>query len=274
MKLYRVAVCVGVLSLAACASTTPPRAEVPAAQPVQAVQAAQPTQPVHPYALPAQPVRTVAPAPAWYVRLPESTNEMVFAAGVGSSTDEQMAYDKARMFAEQKLVEQTRSVIQSQTKSYRNDTGSAMIESFETVLRKNANGELIGAQRVDSHATFDGRQYKVYVLLRLPLGEANIMARERQSQQLRREADLRGARAQQELDRAAQTERQEQERQDQKLQQTIGPDKPQSHVAPVTVPTTSGQSVQLLDVDNAEYKKKREEALQKPGAVIGQTTLR
>lgn len=274
MKLYRVAVCVGVLSLAACASTTPPRAEVPAAQPVQAVQAAQPTQPVHPYALPAQPVRTVAPAPAWYVRLPESTNEMVFAAGVGSSTDEQMAYDKARMFAEQKLVEQTRSVIQSQTKSYRNDTGSAMIESFETVLRKNANGELIGAQRVDSHATFDGRQHKVYVLLRLPLGEANIMARERQSQQLRREADLRGARAQQELDRAAQAERENQERQDQKLQQSIGPDKPQSHVAPVTVPTTSGQSVQLLDVDNAEYKKKREEALQKPGAVIGQTTLR
>lgn len=267
MKFTRIAVVVGALSLAACASTQPPKAEAP-------VQPAPQAQLVHQYALPAQPVRTVAPAPAWYVRLPESTNEMVFAAGVASSPDEQMAYDKARMFAEQKLVEQTRSVIQSQTKSYRNDTGSAMIESFETVLRKNANGELIGAQRVDSHATFDGRQYKVYVLLRLPLGEANIMARERQSQQLRREADLRGARGQQDLDRAAQAERENQDRQDQKLQQSVGPDKPQSHVAPVVVPATNGQSVQLLDVDNAEYKKKREEALQKPGAVIGQTTLR
>ena len=192
MKLVRIATIVSALSLAACASTQTQKAEAPV-QPV-----AQPA-PTPAYALPPQPVRTVAPAPAWFVRLPESTNEMVFAAGTASSTDEQMAYDKARMFAEQKLVEQTRSVIQSQTKSYRNDTGSAMIESFETVLRKNANGELIGAQRVDSHATFDGRQYKVYVLLRLPLGDANIMAKERETAKLRREADLRGARAQQDL---------------------------------------------------------------------------
>lgn len=264
MKLTRIAVIASALSLAACASTQAPKAETPVAQPVQVAQ---------PYALPAQPVRTVAPAPAWYVRLPESTAEMVFAAGTASSSDEQMAYDKARMFAEQKLIEQTRSVIQSQTKSYRNDTGSAMIESFESVLRKNANGELIGAQRVDSHATFDGRQYKVYVLLRLPLGDANTMAQERNNQKMRREADLRGARAQQELDRAAKTEQENQERADEKLRKEIGPVS-QSHVTPVVVPTISGQSVQLLDVENAEYKKKREEALQKPGAVIGQTTLR
>ena len=267
MKLARFSLAVSVLSLAACASTQAPKAETPVAQPVQAAQ------PVHAYALPAQPVRTVAPAPAWFVRLPESTNEMVFAAGTASSTDEQMAYNKARMFAEQKLVEQTRSVIQSQTKSYRNDTGSAMIESFETVLRKNANGELIGAQRVDSHATFDGRQYKVYVLLRLPLGDANVMAKERETAKLRREADLRGARAQQDLDRAAETERNNQERQDQKLRRELGPEQPQSQVTPVVVPSAPN-SITLLNVDNEEYKKKRDEALQKPGAVIGQTTLR
>ena len=48
---------------------------------------------------------------------------------------------------------------------------------------------------------------------------------------------------------------------------------PQSRVAPVTVPTTGGE-VKLLDVDNAEYRQKRDEALAKPGAVIGQTTVR
>ena len=31
--------------------------------------------------------------------------------------------------------------------------------------------------------------------------------------------------------------------------------------------------LKLLDVDNAEYKAKRDVALQKPGAVIGQTTI-
>ena len=38
-------------------------------------------------------------------------------------------------------------------------------------------------------------------------------------------------------------------------------------------PVTQG-TVELLNVDNAEYKRRRDEALQKPGAVIGQVTVR
>jgi len=48
---------------------------------------------------------------------------------------------------------------------------------------------------------------------------------------------------------------------------------PKSRVTPVTVPTAGGE-IKLLDVDNAEYKQKRDEALAKPGAVIGQTVVR
>jgi len=48
---------------------------------------------------------------------------------------------------------------------------------------------------------------------------------------------------------------------------------PQSRVTPVTVPTTSGE-LKLLEVDNAEYRQKRTEALQKSGAVVGQTVVR
>lgn len=270
MKLARLVLFAVVANLVACASAQKTETVV-VPQPVAPAPVATAPAP-HPYALPPQTVRTVTQAPAWFIQLPESTNEMVFAAATATSVDEQMAYTKARMFAEQKLVEQTRSVIRTQTKSYRNDTGSAMVESFETVTRKNANGELIGAQRVDSQVTFDGRQYKVYVLLRLPLGDANVMAQERRAQQLRREAELRGARAQQDLDRAVETEKQEQEKADQNLQKEVGP-KAESAVPAVVVPTAQGE-VKLMDVDNAEYKKRREEALEKPGAVIGQTTLR
>jgi hypothetical protein len=39
-------------------------------------------------------------------------------------------------------------------------------------------------------------------------------------------------------------------------------------------PETKVESITLLNVDNEEYKRKRDEALQKPNAVIGQTTLR
>jgi hypothetical protein len=219
----------------------------------------------HPYALPERATVTQPQAPAWFVRLPVDTADMIFAAGTATSTDEQMAYDKARMAAERKLVELANSRVTTQTKSYRADRGDVSIENYEQVTRKNATGDLIGAQRVDSQMTFDGRTYKVYVLLRLPVGDANTMAKSRATARLQREADIRSQGAHQDLDlnneRAIKQEREAVEQ-------------IKTEVAPkATVPTTSGD-IKLLDVDNTEYKQRREEALAKPGAVIGQTVVR
>jgi hypothetical protein len=258
MKLVRLSVFASAVSLVACASAqkVEPVATVPASQPV--VQ--------HPYALPAQPVRQVVQAPTWFVRLPQDTAEMMFAAGTATSVDEQMAYTKARMFAEQKLVEQMTASVRSLVKSHRTDTGDALIERFENTVQKSAGGELIGAQRVDSQVTHDGRVYKVYVLIRYPLGENNILRREREAVQARKESELRAARAHQDLERNAQREQEAQERADQKLREEVGP-------RPDTVKTSEGE-LKLLDVDNAEYRQKREDTLKKPGAVVGQATVR
>jgi len=199
----------------------------------------------------------------------------LFSAGVGQSVDEQMAYDKARMIAERKLVELMSSQVRSLTKSYRADIGESMQERFESTVQKTANGELIGAQRVDSQATFDGRYYKVYVLLRYPLSENNVLRKEREGARSKREADLRAERAHQELEQAQQSRQQREEQADRQLKQEIGPRAivpTESTVAPVVVPTEQG-NLKLLDVENEEYKKKRAEALQKPGAVVGHVTV-
>jgi hypothetical protein len=39
------------------------------------------------------------------------------------------------------------------------------------------------------------------------------------------------------------------------------------------ISTVQPNTFQLLPVENAEYKKRREEAMQKPGAVIGQAVV-
>jgi hypothetical protein len=197
---------------------------------------------------------------------------MMFAAGTASSTDEQMAYDKARMTAERKLIETMYSRVQTQTKSYRADRGEAMIENFEQITRKNARGELSGAQRVDSRATFDGRVYKVYVLVRLPLGSSNVLQTKRDQARLQREADIRSRAAERDMDKNEAAERTEQRENDTALERSLTPTPP-AVKGPATVSTESG-TIQLMDVDNAEYKRKRDEALAKPGAVIGQTTVR
>ena len=267
--LKRVSVVAIAVSLVACASTTKPEASAQTV-PVAAAPAVAPAPPAHPYALPPQPARAVVSAPSWFVKMPEDTADMMFSVGTATSTDEQMAYDKARMAAERKLVETLYSRIQTQTKSYRADRGEASIENFEQVTRKNARGELTGARRVDSQATFDGRVYKVYVLLRLPVGEANTLQRQRDQARLSREAEIRARAAQSDMDANEQRETDSQREADTQLRQDL---QPQSRVTPVVVPTNSGE-IKLLDVDNAEYKKRREEALQKPGAVVGQTVVR
>ena len=250
------------LMLSACAGAPPKTAEV-APAPAPAIV----YQPIpQPYALPQAPARTVAPAPAWFVNLPEDTADMMFAAGTATSTDEQMAYDKARMSAERKLVENMYSRVQTQTKSYRADRGDAMIENFQQVTRKNARGELSGAQRVDSRATHDGRVYKVYVLVRLPLGANNVMQTRRDQARARREADISSRAAEQDMDRNESAERGIQRENDADLERRLAP---QSKVVPVEAGT-----IQLLDVDNEEYKRRRDAALSKPGAVIGQSVLR
>jgi len=256
------------VSLVACASAQ--KAEIPAPVPAVAIQAPA----AHPYALPERVTVTFTQpqAPAWFARLPADTADMIFAAGTATSTDEQMAYDKARMAAERKLVELANSRVTTQTKSYRADRGDVSIENYEQVTRKNAAGELIGAQRVDSQATHDGRTYKVYVLLRLPVGDANAMAKARATTKLQQEADIRSRSAHKELDRNAERAQEQERNETEQLKKDVEA-KPVSAVTPVTVPVVTGE-LKRMDVDNAEYKQRRDEALAKPGAVIGQTTLR
>jgi len=271
MLIKRLSVLAVATSLVACASTTAQKAETATLAPVtRVVEIAPPVIPVHAYAMPGRQARVVPQAPEWYVRMPEDTAEMTFAVGTATSTDEQMAYDKARMAAERKLVEQMYARITTQTNSFKADRGSATIENYQQVTRKNARGELSGAQRVDSQVTHDGQSYKVYVLLRLPTGANNTMQTRRDQSRMQREAEIRGRAAERDMDaNEARDARIEQEN-TRALERSL---EPQSRVTPVTVPTTSGE-LKLLDVDNAEYRQKRAEALQKPGAVVGQTVVR
>ena len=227
----------------------------------------------HPYALPARasaqapaPVSLpMAPAPEWFLKLPQSTEEMIFAAGTATSTDEQMAFDKARMFAEQRLIELLSTKLQTQTLSNRVASNDTVSSRFETMIKKSASGELVGAERVDAQSTNDGRIYKVYVLVRLPLGEANTLMRERNAQQALKDANNQGRVAVPAVPA--------------ELKPQLRPEpepgeKTEAKVGVVSSGSAEPTELKLLDVDNAEYKRRRDETLAKPNAVIGQVTLR
>ena len=94
---------------------------------------------------------------------------------------------------------------------------------------------------------------------------------------------MRSARAHQDLQVEGERRRQQAEADDRKLKEEIGPVTNKS-ADPTTNPpavrggpgesvSTNQGTIQLLDVDNQEYKNRRAEALKKPGAVVGQTTI-
>ena len=176
-----------------------------------------------------------ASVPAWFTKMPSDTPDMIFAAATAVSTDMQMALDKARLQAERKLVEMNGSKISSLTKSNRTDSGDSMVESTTVTVQKNANGELIGAQRVDSQVSFDGQKYRAFVLLRLPLADNNILRKEKTTAQTRKEAALSGARAQQELEQRRVQEQKDAEASDAKLKAELGP-KPEVVVSTTPAP--------------------------------------
>ena len=209
--------------------------------------------PAHPYALPEAKAPVAPNAPEWFVKLPADTADMVFAVGVGRSSNEQMAYNKAQLQARAKLAELMASEVRSNSKSYSNDTGDAMVESNEVTVHQYAEAVTAGAQRVDSQRSFDGKNYTVYVLLRLPLGENNVLRKDFEAKKLKREAELRSAKAHRELDQHTDKRRTDSATEDANLKQELG--------------------IKLLDVDNEDYKKRRDETLKKPNAVIGQTVV-
>jgi hypothetical protein len=247
--------------LFSCKDEAPKEAPVPvvAVAPVVATPAPSVIEPEHPYALPAKKTQP-AVVPEWFAKLPADTADMVFAAGAGRSVNEQMAYNKAQTQARAKLAELMAGEVRTSTKSYSNDTGDAMVESNEVTIHQYAETVTAGAQRVDSQRSFDGKYYTVYVLMRLPLGENNALRKDFDTKKLKRESELRGAKAHQELESKSDKRKTDADAEDQKLRRDLG-----------LKPEVS--EIKLLDVDNEDYKKRRDEALKKPNAVIGQTVV-
>lgn len=212
--------------------------------------------------------------PTWYIQPPEATAQSIFTAGEATGASLSMTLQKAILDADSKLAFQMKSHVNGMAKSFKTDTGGKYgAENSELLIQKLTRATITGHYQVDSQITQEGRAFRVFVLMRYPLGEANHLLEAELAKQQQSANVVNGRRAMQEM-REELNRRRRQDREDFERDTGI---EPQSKVAPVEVdpqkPAVSG-GVQLLDVDNADYKRKRDETLQKPGAVIGQTTVR
>ena len=154
---------------------------------------------VNPYE-PTVPVQQLSQVnvPNWYIMPPKASEQSVFVAGTATSSTLAMATQKAILDADTKLAFQMESSVKALIKSYQNDLGNEIVENTELVARKVSAVTVNGHHQVDMQVTQEGRQFRVFVLMRFPLGGANYFA-----EQIRKDAQKKQAGAR---ERAATTE--------------------------------------------------------------------
>jgi hypothetical protein len=206
---------------------------------------------------PAMQKSAISEAPEWMTKLPKSANA-VYENGTATSGDFGMADMKAKAIAYAKICTAAGGKVRSQTKVFTQDNGTTSTEASEMAIRSICPDiDITGVETVEMKHVAEGNRIRSYVLVALPIGGANIMKSSKETMRNSREAFK-------ELDE-------------------ITGNKPVTEVVPVAPqkrqeisvvrPDGSTSTLNLMPVENAEYKQRREEALQKPGAVVGQISI-
>jgi hypothetical protein len=180
----------------------------------------------------------VKEAPEWMSKLPKAPG-YVFENGTATSSDFGFADIKAKTMAYSKICNSAGGTVRSQTKIYKADNGDTGTEQSELAIRSMcADVDISGVETVEMKHVAEGNRIRTYVLVALSLaGNANKNTK-RSAKEAFKELD------------------------------DMSREQKGVEVTPVR-PT----SLNLLPVDNEEYKARRDAALQKPGAVIGQVTI-
>lgn len=201
----------------------------------------------------------VEQAPQWMSKLPKAPG-YIFENGTATSSDFGFADIKAKAIAYAKICTAAGGKIRQQTKIFKSDSGDVGVDQSELAIRSMcADIDITGVETVEMKHVSEGNRIRTYVLVTLPLGDKNVL-------KSTKDAQARAPEAFKELDEVTSGKKPVEV-----IPVPVAPQK--SDAVTVTQPDGTASTLNLLPVDNAEYKARRAEAIKKPGAVIGQTSI-
>ena len=204
----------------------------------------------------AQISNAISNAPEWMSKLPKAAG-YVFENGTATSSDFGFADIKAKTIAYSKICTSAGGKVRSQVKMYKADNGDTGTEQSEMAIRSMcADVDITGVETVEMKHIADGNRIRTYVLVALPTSGAANKDVKRSAKEAFKELDeITG-------------------------NKPLSSDVEVTPVAPqrgqeisVVQPNGATSTLNLMPVENAEYKARREEAMKKPGAVIGQVSV-
>lgn len=176
--------------------------------------------------------------PDWYGSDSMVTDKAIYATGTDTSKDMQFAIDKAMMNARIELANRINVNVESMVRESALEQGTADMKSVDRevdrVSKIVTKQSLSLYKREKLYLVKEKDGYRAFVMLSIPMEEGRRLI-DNNTRKNARERKF------QELDNETRT--------------------------PVS-------SIDLMDVDNEEYKKRRDTALQQPGAVVGRITVR
>jgi hypothetical protein len=145
--------------------------------------------------------RSIDKAPKWMFELPKSTSA-VYSNGTNTSGSWEMALHKAKADAYGKICMSAGGTASQQTKIYRADKGQQSSEISEQVTRASCKEvDITGVEVAEKKIMQEGSQYRAYVLIALPTGDANVLKKYKDQQRLNEISVQRADKAFKELDK-------------------------------------------------------------------------
>jgi hypothetical protein len=130
-----------------------------------------------------------AMGPDWFLN-PPNDKDYIYAAATDTSSNMQYAIDKASSLARDQIANTAGTKVMSMFKRFREEVGEGETPEFMSMtsnVSKQVVSEVISGTRVvKKELSQKGTVYHAYVLMRMPIGEANsaLMARIKANQNL------------------------------------------------------------------------------------------
>lgn len=145
--------------------------------------------------------RALDKAPKWMLELPKS-NSAIYQNGTAVSPDMAMSVNKAKTMAFGKICMSAGGQVDQQSKIYRLDSANASTEHSELAIKSFCAGtDISGVELIETKMIAEGGQFRTYVLVALPTGDANAIQKFREKQTQSRLAETRSREAFKEMDR-------------------------------------------------------------------------
>jgi len=144
--------------------------------------------------------RSLTKSPDWMTKLPKS-NSAVYANGTGVSQDMNMADEKATLMAYSKICMAAGGEVDKNSKMFLSDSERTTSERSELAIRAMCkNTDISGVEIVEVKRVNEGTRYRTFMLVSLPLDDANPLAERNDRKRRESKTDQRSREAFDELD--------------------------------------------------------------------------